>query len=206
MKTISKARIQQVIEQVTDQCMNCAALEVCTTKPSECTVRTMVNKKAIVTNVTNVIDDNCFISGDEVKTTSLKIAEVFGKRHDHILRKLQTIDCSTEFRLLNYGESSYINEQGKKQPMYEMTKDGFMFIVMGFTGKKAAKLKETYIATFNQMAEQLRSGAGFAIPKTHSGALQLAADQQRQLEHHNINIEAVKSALNDLNKAFNNLT
>lgn len=38
-----------------------------------------------------------------------------------------------------------------------MTKDGFMFLIMGFTGKKAAQIKEAYINAFNQMANQLRS-------------------------------------------------
>ncbi|ACY84441.1 antirepressor protein [Edwardsiella piscicida] len=36
-----------------------------------------------------------------------------------------------------------------------MTKDGFVFLVMGFTGKKAAAFKEAYIAEFNRMEAQL---------------------------------------------------
>ncbi|NME01790.1 hypothetical protein HG555_09560 [Aeromonas sp. DNRA1] len=36
-----------------------------------------------------------------------------------------------------------------------MTKDGFIFVVMGFTGVKAAATKEAYINAFNWMAEQL---------------------------------------------------
>ncbi len=39
--------------------------------------------------------------------------------------------------------------------MFEMTKDGFVFLVMGFTGKKAAAFKEAYIAEFNRMEERL---------------------------------------------------
>ena len=38
-----------------------------------------------------------------------------------------------------------------------MTKDGFMFLVMGFTGKKAAQIKEAYINAFNQMSTKLSS-------------------------------------------------
>jgi hypothetical protein len=38
--------------------------------------------------------------------------------------------------------------------MYEMTRDGFTFLAMGFTGKEAARWKEAYIAAFNAMAEQ----------------------------------------------------
>ena len=32
-----------------------------------------------------------------------------------------------------------------------MTRDGFMFLVMGYRGKKAAAIKEAYIKRFNQM-------------------------------------------------------
>lgn len=37
----------------------------------------------------------------------------------------------------NFRQSSYFNLQGKEQPYYEMTKDGFTLLAMGFTGKKA---------------------------------------------------------------------
>lgn len=197
----SKARIKEVVGLVIEQCTTCAAFGGCTIKASECTVRTMINKKPIAANAT---DENCYISGDEVKTTSLKVAEVFGKMHKDILRKLETLDCSKEFNERNFTLVKYIDKKGERRPMYEMTKDGFMFAVMGFTGKKAARLKEAYIVTFNQMAEQLRNGAGFAIPKSYAGALQLAADQQKQREQHDTGMDAVKSAMDDMNKAFNN--
>lgn len=88
-------------------------------------------------------------------TDSLKVAEKFGKRHDNVLQSIDKLNCSKKFRLLNFQESSYINEQGKPQRMFTMTKDGFMFLVMGFTGKKAGTWKETFIESFNWMADQL---------------------------------------------------
>lgn len=39
-----------------------------------------------------------------------------------------------------------------------MTKDGFIFLVMGYTGEKAAQLKEAYINAFNWMYQQLTTG------------------------------------------------
>ncbi|WP_234887973.1 Rha family transcriptional regulator [Aeromonas caviae] len=90
-------------------------------------------------------------------TTSMKVAEVFGKRHDDVLRKIRNLECSVEFTARNFSVCSKNNElqNGKPQPFYEMTKDGFMFLVMGFTGAKAAASKEAYINAFNWMAEQL---------------------------------------------------
>lgn len=70
--------------------------------------------------------------------SSRQVAEEFDKQHDNVLRDIRNLDCSEQFRLLNFEESSYRNEQNKKQPEYLMTKDGFVFLVMGYRGKKAA--------------------------------------------------------------------
>jgi len=88
-------------------------------------------------------------------TTSLQVAEVFGKRHDNVVRKLQHLDCSDEFNALNFEAVEYRDEKGQMRPAYEMTKDGFVFLVMGFTGKKAAQFKEAYINAFNAMEKAL---------------------------------------------------
>ena len=81
---------------------------------------------------------SCFKSyiikkGQDV-TTSLIVAEVFGKRHDHVLRDIENLSCSDAFRLLNFGETLYIHPQnGQTYPMFEMTKDGFSFLVMRYS-------------------------------------------------------------------------
>lgn len=93
---------------------------------------------------------------DEAVTTSLMVAEMFHKRHDHVLADIRRLDCSDEFRLLNFGESHYMNEQNHRQPMYYITKDGFTFLVMGYKGEKAAGFKEAYIREFNKMESFLK--------------------------------------------------
>lgn len=85
--------------------------------------------------------------------TSLKVVELFGKRHDNVLRDIEQLDCSDNFRLLNFEVSSYKSEQNKKLPCYNMTRDGFIFLVMGYTGRKAAIIKEAYIHRFNDMEQ-----------------------------------------------------
>lgn len=106
------------------------------------------------------IDDAVFIQNEQVKTTSLKVAEIFGKQHKDVLRKFENLDCSTEFTERNFALSEYLDSSGRKLPMYEMTKDGFIFLVMGFTGAAAARIKEAYINTFNQMAAMLYNAQG----------------------------------------------
>ena len=94
---------------------------------------------------------------DTARVNSLMVATVFNKRHDNVLRDIQNLDCSDDFRLLNFEESKYTNDQGKKQPCVNMTRDGFVFLVMGYRGKKAAQFKEAYIKRFNEMEEFIRT-------------------------------------------------
>ena len=90
-----------------------------------------------------------------IKTTSLKVAEHFGKQHKNVLQSISRLECSQNFTGLNFKLSEYIDESGKSNPYYEITKDGFVFLAMGFTGKKAAQWKEAYINAFNDMADKL---------------------------------------------------
>ncbi|WP_065218051.1 MULTISPECIES: Rha family transcriptional regulator [Butyricimonas] len=100
------------------------------------------------------------VSNDQVVTTSLKIAEVFEKRHCEVLRAIRNNECSDVFQERNFAFSFYhrqlLNGGYKKEPMYYLTRDGFTFLAMGFTGKVAAKFKEAYINAFNEMEERLR--------------------------------------------------
>lgn len=89
-------------------------------------------------------------------TTSRKVAEVFGKDHDKVIRDIRNLDCSLEFSTANFGESNY-KTRGKTYTEIIMTKDGFTFLAMGYTGKKAAAFKEAYINKFNEMADFIQS-------------------------------------------------
>lgn len=90
-------------------------------------------------------------------TTSLIVAEVFGKEHNKVCRDIESLSCSESFRVANFGVSSYRSQQNKELPMYEMTKDGFSFLVMGYTGSKAGQFKEAFINEFNKREMMLKS-------------------------------------------------
>jgi len=92
-------------------------------------------------------------------TTSLAIAEYFGKRHDQVLESIRNAQSQVTdfFRDQNFLESKYVsNGQTRSYPMYYLTKNGFIFLVMGFTGEEAGRIKEAYINAFDQMEAQLR--------------------------------------------------
>ncbi|WP_422102004.1 Rha family transcriptional regulator [Vreelandella sp.] len=93
-----------------------------------------------------------------LRTTSLKVAAAFGKNHRDVLRKIDNLDCSEEFTSAHFCAHEEIIQAGavkRRSKVVEMDKDGFMFLVMGFTGQKAAQIKEAYINAFNWMAEKL---------------------------------------------------
>lgn len=99
-------------------------------------------------------------------TTSLKVAEAFGKRHDAVLRTIRNLECSPEFAAHNFVACEYVGENGKTLPMYTITRDGFAFLASGFTGKEAAQWKERYIAAFNELERRaLEKAAAKRLPK-----------------------------------------
>ena len=92
------------------------------------------------------------VINDEVVTTSLRIAEVFGKRHTHVLDKIQHIlKDSTEKSAQCYKQSYYKDASGKTNIMYYINRKGFVFLAMGFTGRKADEWKWKYIDAFDEM-------------------------------------------------------
>ena len=96
-------------------------------------------------------------SKDTARANSLMVAKMFGKDHNKVLRDIRELDCSEEFSLSNFGQSTYTDEWGKRQPCVNMTRDGFTFLVMGYRGKKAAQFKEAYIRRFNQMEKFIQT-------------------------------------------------
>ena len=140
-------------------------------------------------------------------TLSVQVAEYFGKRHDNVIRDIRKlIESAPSLGLLNFEESSYKNEQGKKQPCYRMDRKGFVLLAMGFTGEKALQFKIAYIDAFDRMEEELRNSvteeSSVAVSKmeitTITPAQQLAIQQavgrraQKTANHYQTIYRAIK--------------
>ncbi len=106
----------------------------------------------------NLVPSVSLINGRPA-TTSLQIAEHFGKQHPHVLRSIQDLIANTPetFNASNFGLVEYTDAKGEKRPMYTVYFDGFVLLVMGYTGKKALQIKLAYIAAFNAMRERLEA-------------------------------------------------
>lgn len=113
-------------------------------------------------------------------TTSLMVAEHFGKRHKHVLRAIEKAILTRPKSGPSekpFFKSTYRDASGRKVPMYYLNRDGFSFIVMGFTGEKANAWKWKYIEAFNQMERVLIQKASPAW-----NAVREYAKQTRKIE------------------------
>ena len=97
--------------------------------------------------------------------TSLQVAAAFGKEHKNVLRAIRNLIESDdgEFSRLNFELINNPVQLGdgivRNDPMYAMSKDGFVLLVMGYTGAEAMRMKKSYIARFNEMEKALQANA-----------------------------------------------
>lgn len=113
-------------------------------------------------------------------TTSKLVAEKFNKEHKHVLRAIRNIISSSAHNWAKYFYTGiYKDASGKQNELFYMNRDGFSLLVMGFTGALALKFKLDFIEAFNAMEAELKT---IKLPQTFAEALQLAADQAKQLE------------------------
>jgi Rha family phage regulatory protein len=90
---------------------------------------------------------------------SRDVADKFGKDHRNVLRDIRSL-LQERSELSAHGwfrEASYVSEQGKEQPSFDLTRDGFTLLAMGWTGPKALAFKIQYIAAFNEMEALLKA-------------------------------------------------
>ena len=145
------------------------------------------------------------INNGKAVTSSLQVAEYFGKKHQHVMEKIRTLlaELPSEWGVSNFRQSSYFNVQGKEQPCYEMTKDGFTLLAMGFTGKKAIEFKLNYINAFNTMIEIIQN-QGISLQqqfliadKEFKTATEIASHAGYTLNHVGKKVKPVKKRIRD---------
>ena len=96
-----------------------------------------------------------FEKDDQFWTTSLDIAEKFGKMHKDVLKAIRNLECPEEFKWRNFAPLSQ-TVRGGTQEYYMISRDGFTLLAMGFTGKEAIQWKIRYIEAFNRMEQTIR--------------------------------------------------
>ena len=132
-------------------------------------------------------------------TTSLEVAKFFGKRHDSVLRDIDALLSQLPENSLQHNFEETYQEQetpfgAKRIRMFILYRDGFMLLVMGYTGKKALSMKLPYIEAFNRMEAELAARqqtalsaapAPAATPATYTPPVDMStgrADALRRIE------------------------
>lgn len=88
-------------------------------------------------------------------TTSLQVAEVFGKNHRDVLRTIDDLKDVRNFTQM-FSDGIEPDSYGRDRRIYYMNRDGFTLLAMGFTGKKALDFKLKYIEAFNNMEKAIK--------------------------------------------------
>lgn len=126
------------------------------------------------------MNDLVIMKEQQAVTTSLLIAEVFGKEHKNVLKDIEDLAAKNLATKDLFHESTYVN-RGKDYKQYYMNRDGFTLLAMGYTGKKALDFKLQYINAFNEMEKSLSIQA----PTNMIEALTLALEQQKTIDVQN---------------------
>lgn len=126
-----------------------------------------------------------YLKNDEPTTSSVFVADFFGKKHYIVTRKIQELISQMKGidEIVNtpyYEEKYVVNPQnGETYLQYEMNRDGFTLLAMGFTGDKALKYKLLYIAAFNEMEKRLTSGPALSDPRADIAKLILKSSKHQ---------------------------
>lgn len=144
-------------------------------------------------------------------TTSLEVASLFNKQHQHVIRSIEDLCVNTpkSFSASNFGRADYTDEQGKPRRMFILHRDGFMLLVMGYTGKKALAVKLAYIEAFNRLEAELAAQRGAALPEVPHIAITPSTTASRKPLEKLVKVWARQSGLivgdcwTMLNAAFN---
>lgn len=160
------------------------------------------------------MNDLVVMNNHQAVTTSLKIAEVFDKKHQHVMEAIRklTVENSTVKKM--FVEDSYLNSRNQQQPMYYMNRDGFTLLAMSFTGSKAMEFKLKYIEAFNQMEKKIKEETQFRLPtnlaEMSTMFYSVMKDQDKKIEEQNekvnflMNLSGLTSPRNkELTKARN---
>lgn len=113
------------------------------------------------------------IENGHATTTTQIVAEAFGKLHKDVLRAVRNLECSEDFNRRNFAPVAYIDDKGEARTMYSLTRDGAMYLIMGFTGAKAAAMREAFIAEFGRMEGELKAKSDRRAEKAERETLRL---------------------------------
>ena len=148
-------------------------------------------------------------------TTSLEVSRYFNKRHANVVRDIRNLcaELPKEERGLKFELTSRTvagpNNSERQEEFFIIYFDGFILLVMGYTGKKALQIKLLYIAAFNAMRDELAAQRGAALPEVSHIAITPSTTASRKPLEKLVKVWAARGGIivaqcwTMLNAAFN---
>lgn len=125
-----------------------------------------------------------FLRDKQALTDSLTVAEMFGKRHDRVLRAIdnlvETLPKNEERKMFMVSRRKA--DDGQFHRLFLMNRDGFSLLVMGFTGKKAMEWKLKYIDAFNKMERVISEKQTTAWIETRQQGILVRKDETNVIQ------------------------
>lgn len=97
------------------------------------------------------------IKNDKVVVSSKDVAKNYGKEHSRVLKDIRNLVKQVPQAQVNFALGSYNDNNNQDRPLYEMDRQGFSMLVMGFTGKKAKEFTYKYTLAFEEMAKEMKT-------------------------------------------------
>lgn len=94
-----------------------------------------------MTNTTSLIPTN-----PHLRMTSLEIAELTEKNHQHVMRDIRDLIEQEAISLSNFGQSTYINSRNQEQPMYTLDYEASMVLVTGYDARRRSAVIKRWLA------------------------------------------------------------
>lgn len=133
--------------------------------------------------------------------SSLQVAEDFEKEHRNVVQAIEELKKGVAEKSADlFIESSYQHPQNKQTyKCYNLTRDGFSLLVMGFTGKKALEWKLKYIEAFNLMEQKIREQYSDISPQ-----LQFLIEMERKQKQLEKKQEELENKIADISEIRDN--
>lgn len=128
-------------------------------------------------------------------TSSLQVAETFGKEHRAVLKAIDDLKEGLAQKYADlFCEDTYIHPQNKQAyRVVYMNRDGFTLAVLGFNNsQKVLEFKLKYIEAFNQMEKEIQQ------PKLPTSKRELALLALSANEETNERVDVIEKEVADL--------
>ena len=126
---------------------------------------------------------------------SRDVAEFFEKQHFHVLRDIDALISDAPGAASNFGGSEYRDGTGRVHRCFDMTRDGFTLLVMGWTGERALQFKVRYIEAFNAMEAALKAGAPVTSTDLMMAIREIVAPLAVRFDHTDTAITEMKTEI-----------